>query len=71
MSAENNAYNTPLVPAMKYNPSVFRCLIESEMNIYKDKRDYYAANEDNVNMVYFGAKADACAELLRILTEKF
>lgn len=71
MSAETSIYNTTNAPIMKYSPSVFANIIEAELNIYQDKRDYYAQLNDDVNMRYYEAKSDACRELLRLIVEKF
>lgn len=71
MSAENGAYTVVQNKPIKYNPSVFINLISAEREVYLDKRDYYASNHDDVNMSYYEHKADACRELLRLITEKF
>ena len=71
MSAETSVYNTANAPIMKYSPSVFTNIIEAELRIYQDKRDYYAQIHDDINMRYYEAKSDACRELLRLIVEKF
>lgn len=71
VSSERSIYNTANQPILKYSPSVFTNLIEAELNIYQDKRDYYAQMNDDVNMRYYEAKSDACRELLRLIVEKF
>lgn len=71
MSAENSVYTVVQNKPVKYSPSVFINLISAEREVYLDKRDYYASNNDDVNMRYYEHKADACRELLRLITEKF
>lgn len=71
MNAENSAYTMVQKKPVKYSPSVFINLISAEREVYLDKRDYYASNHDDVNMRYYEHKADACRELLRLITEKF
>ena len=56
---------------MKYNVAVFTNLIKTKKEIYLSKRDYYAEEEDSINMRYYGAKADACNELLYTINEMF
>lgn len=49
---------------MKYNVSVFINLIAMKKEAYLSKRDFYAKANDDLNMRYYDAKADACRELL-------
>lgn len=56
---------------MKYNVAVFTNMIETKKEIYLSKRDYYAEEDDFLNMRYYEAKADACRELLRTISETF
>lgn len=56
---------------MKYDVAVFTNLIKTKKEIYLSKRDYYAEEEDSINMRYYGAKADACNELLYTINEMF
>jgi hypothetical protein len=56
---------------MKYNVSVFTNLIATKQEIYASKRDFYAEANDDLNMRYYGAKADACRELLYTMSKMF
>ena len=56
---------------MKYDVAVFTNLIKTKKEIYLSKRDYYAEEEDSINMRYYEAKADACNELLYTINEMF
>lgn len=56
---------------MKYNVAVFTNLIKTKKEIYLSKRDYYAEEEDFLNMRYYDAKADACNELLYTISLMF
>lgn len=56
---------------MKYNVAVFTNLIETKKEIYLSKRDYYAEEDDFLNMRYYEAKADACRELLHTISKTF
>lgn len=56
---------------MKYDVAVFTNLIKTKKEIYLSKRDYYAEEEDSLNMRYYEAKADACSELLYTINEMF
>lgn len=56
---------------MKYNVAVFTNMIETKKEIYLSKRDYYVEENDFLNMRYYEAKADACMELLRTISETF
>ena len=56
---------------MKYDVAVFTNLIKTKKEIYLSKRDYYAEEEDFLNMKYYDAKADACSELLYTINEMF
>lgn len=56
---------------MKYNVAVFTNLIKTKKEIYLSKRDYYAEEEDFLNMRHYEAKADACSELLYTINEMF
>ena len=56
---------------MKYNVSVFTNLIATKQEIYASKRDFYAEANDDLNMRYYDAKADACRELLYTMSKMF
>ena len=56
---------------MKYNVSVFTNLISTKQEIYLSKRDFYAEANDDLNMRYYDAKADACRELLYTMSKMF
>lgn len=56
---------------MKYNVAVFTNLIETKKEIYLSKRDFYAEANDDLNMRYYNAKADACQELLYTISLMF
>lgn len=56
---------------MKYDVAVFTNLIKTKKEIYLSKRDYYAEEDDFLNMRYYEAKADACRELLYTINEMF
>ena len=60
----------PMKP-MKYNVSVFTNLIATKKEIYLSKRDFYAEANDDINMRYYDAKADACQELLHTISLMF
>ena len=55
----------------RYNISVFANLIETKKEIYLSKRDFYAEANDDINMRYYDAKADACQELLYTISLMF
>ena len=63
--------DTVMPKPMKYDVAVFTNLIRTKKEIYLSKRDYYAEEEDSLNMRYYGAKADACSELLYTINEMF
>ena len=66
------ATETPKVPKlMRYNISVFANLIETKKEIYLSRRDSYAEANDDLNMRYYDAKADACQELLYTINSMF
>ena len=66
------ATETPKVPKlMRYNISVFTNLIETKKEIYLSRRDSYAEANDDLNMRYYDAKADACQELLYTINSMF
>lgn len=56
---------------MRYKISVFANLIETKKEIYLSKRDFYAEANDDLNMRYYEAKADACRELLYTISLMF
>ena len=63
---------TPKVPKlMRYNVSVFANLIETKKEIYLSRRDSYAEANDDLNMRYYDAKAEACRELLHTISIMF
>lgn len=62
---------TMIPKPMKYDVAVFTNLIKTKKEIYLSKRDYYAKEEDSLNMRYYEAKADACSELLYTINEMF
>lgn len=70
-STKDKVYTTAAVKPLKFSPSVFINIISAQREIYLDKRDYYAESHDDINMRYYEHKADACRELLRIITENF
>ena len=55
----------------RYNISVFTNLIATKKEIYLSKRDFYAEANDDINMRYYDAKADACQELLHTISLMF
>ncbi len=66
------AIETPKVPKLiRYNISVFANLIETKKEIYLSRRDSYAEANDDINMRYYDAKADACQELLYTINSMF
>ena len=67
----DKVYTTALAKPLKFSPSVFINIISAQREIYLDKRDHYADIHDDINMRYYEHKADACRELLRIITENF
>ena len=60
----------PMKP-MKYNVSVFTNLIATKKEIYLSKRDFYAETNNDINMRYYDAKAEACQELLYTISKMF
>lgn len=60
------------IPKLKrYNISVFTNLIATKKEIYLSKRDFYAEANDDLNMRYYDAKAEACQELLYTISLMF
>ena len=55
----------------KYNVSVFTNLIATKKEIYLSKRDFYAETNNDINMRYYDAKAEACQELLYTISKMF
>ena len=55
----------------RYNVSVFTNLIETKKEIYLSKRDFYAEANDDLNVRYYDAKAEACRELLHTISIMF
>ena len=55
----------------RYNVSVFTNLIETKKEIYLSKRDVYAEANDDLNVRYYDAKAEACRELLHTISIMF
>lgn len=58
-----------MMKPMKYNAAVFINMVTAQKEIYLSKRDYYAEENDYVNMRYYDAQADACRELLHTIIE--
>lgn len=56
---------------MKYNVSVFTNLIVTKKEMYLSKRDFYAEANDDLNMRYYEAKANACGDLLYTISLMF
>ena len=62
----------PKMPKLtRYNVSVFTNLIETKKEIYLSKRDFYAEANDDLNVNYYDAKAEACRELLHTINTMF
>ena len=55
----------------RYNVSVFTNLIATKKEIYLSKRDFYAETNNDMNMRYYDAKAEACQELLYTINTMF
>ena len=75
MSGVANDVNYTVMPKMtkltRYNISVFTNLIETKKEIYLSKRDFYAEANDDPNVRYYDAKAEACRELLHTISIMF
>ena len=55
----------------KYKVVAFTNMIEATKEIYLSKRDFYAEANDDLNMRYYEAKADACRELIYTINTLF
>ena len=55
----------------RYNISVFTNLIATKKEIYLSNRDFYAEENDDINVRYYEAKAQACRELLHTINTMF
>ena len=55
----------------KYKVVAFTNLIAATKEIYLSKRDFYAEANDDINMRYYEAKADACRELMYTINTLF
>ena len=63
--------NTVEMKPTKYNVSVFTNLIATKKEMYLSKRDFYAEANDDINMRYYEAKAEACRELMCTINALF